>query len=174
MVSKVLVKTLGLSLLGWDPAFNMLVRIAMWIHHFGMADSTLYTVFAARMDLLFIELAKSYPYQLDQRQARFSKYIKAMCSAPSHQLWIWSITQRPRGCVYYDEMHSLWAYGPRRLLEKHIMHLPCYMQSVLVMLCCYIELHKRRGGYVPGKVGMMCTLSQAWLDAGDDDVILIE
>ncbi len=173
-VSKELVKTLGLSLLGWDPTFNLLVRIAMWMHHFGMADSALYTVFVARMDLLYMELAKSYPYQLNQRQARFSKYIQAMCRAPSHQLWVWSITQRPRNCSHYNEMHALWSYGPRRLLEHHVQCLPCYVQSLMVLMCCYMELHKRRGHYLPGKVGMMCTLSQAWLDAGEDDVILID
>jgi hypothetical protein len=145
----------------------------MWMHHFGMADSTMYTVFAARMDLLYMELAKSYPYHLNRRNARFSKYIQSMCSTPSHQLWIWSITQRPRGCPHYNEMQALWMHGQRRVLEQHVMSLPSYVHSVLVLLCCYVELHKRRGVHVPSKVGMMCTLSQAWLDAGDSDADVI-
>jgi hypothetical protein len=57
-VSKDVIKKFGLSLLGWDMMFNLLVRIAIWMHHFGMADSTLYMVVAARMDVLYIELAK--------------------------------------------------------------------------------------------------------------------
>jgi hypothetical protein len=171
-LSKDVIKKLGLSLLGWDPVFNLLVRLAIWMHHFGMADSTMYMVFAARMDLLYIELAKSYPYKLQQQKARFSQYIQAMYSAPTYQLWVWSITQRPRGCVHYAEMHALWSHGKRGVLQRHTESLPNYVQSLLVLLSVYVELHKRRGVYLPGKVSAMCTTAQVWLDAADDVIVI--
>lgn len=173
--SKDVVKKLGLSLLGWDPAFNVLVRLAIWMQHFGFAESTLYTVFAARMDLLFMELAASYPYRLDHGHARFSKYIQSMCDSPSHQLWVWSITQRPRGCVYYNEMHALWSYGRRGVLHRHWDGLSCYVQSASVLLCAYGELHKRRGTHLPARALSLCVHAQIALSSPDDaEAIVID
>ena len=168
-ISKDIIKKCGLALLGWDTMFNLLVRIAIWMHHFGMADSTLYMIFASRMDLLYIELAEGYPFKLHhQPKARFSKYIASMCKAPMYHLWVWSISQRPQGCAQYDELHALWSHGKRGVVEKHMKELPGYIVSVCVLLSVYMELHKRKNGYVPLRVRTMCTSLQVWLDALDD------
>ena len=90
-----------------------------------------------------------------------------------HHLWVWSISQRPRGCAQYDEMHALWSHAKRGVLERHIRQLPGWVVRVSVLLSVYMELHKRNKGYVPGRVGVMCTSLQVWL-AGSDDVIEID
>lgn len=154
---------LGLSLLGWDPLFAIVIRLAIWMHHFGMQNTTLYMVFIARMDLLFIELARSYPY-VSKQQPRFSKYIEQIISKDSHKIWIWSVVEHPRGCAVYDEMHSLWAHAKRGVHQMYFNQLPPFIQNVIALLAAYQVFYKKRSTSISPKLAriedmyMECTM----------------
>jgi hypothetical protein len=89
-----------------------------------------------------------------------------------YHLWVWSIAQRPRGCAQHAELHALWSHGKRGVLEQHIKQLPPYVQSLSVLLSVYIELLKRKNGFLPLRVSTMCTSAQVWLDASDDVIVI--
>ena len=150
-ISKEQAKILGLSLLGWDPLFDIVVRLAIWMNHFGMKHTTLYTVFIARMDLLFIQLATLYPYSA-KLTPRFSKYIEQIIAKDSHKIWVWSVVEHPRGCAVYDEMRSLWAHGKRGLHQAHFQRLTPFIQNLIALIAAYQVFHKKKGTAMTAKL----------------------
>lgn len=133
---------LELNRLSWIKTLNFLIRLAVWMHHYGMSETTLYMLFMTRMDIGFKQLKESYPYAIKGTRS-FSEYISRIVSFnnESKTFWLWSLDKCPVQCPIYSEMREIWYHGNRDVYHKIISSLPNVIQAAIVLISVSSKLN---------------------------------
>jgi hypothetical protein len=142
-ISETRATSFGLSDLSWTVSLKLVVRLAIWMHYYGLNETMLYTLFMTRMDIGWKKIQRMYPYNIKNRPC-FSGYIEQIIQKGDVSLWIWTINSYPVDCYLYRDMAKLWFFAQKNTYYEIISSLPKVIQASLALMSIYSQLSKSR------------------------------
>lgn len=137
-------KNIGLHKDKWCIMLKTLIKLACWMHYFGMQHTTLYMIFMARMDTALLVMSKKYPFSL-HKKLRFSLCVESMVRRKvPMSLVVWNIDSSLSVYPELKTLLSVWCYCASNTECLYLFDsLPKSIRTCAVVLLCFSDLAKR-------------------------------